>query len=255
MKVGICYVCPVIKWKDFESLARRFVSSFENFPPEYPYEFHLVCNGGNPNAEVLELFSSLNPIYHEHDNTGWDIGAFQKIAPEVSCDLMLFLGTNSHFRRAGGLARLMEAYEKFGPGLYGTAASFDISPHLRTNGFLCDPQLVAEVWAQNSSHANPRHHFEVGKTSLTRVAAKKKLPIVLVTWDGFFLQKDWRKAKNIYRRGDQSNCLIYDRHHEVFEAASESQKIRLARIADGNKLEYYRSSIQVRLQKYFTHGK
>jgi hypothetical protein len=50
---------------------------------------------------------------------------------------------------------------------------------------------------------------------------------VLVTWDGFYLRDEWRKAPNIFRRGDQSNCLMFDRHHEIYEASTPQQKIRL----------------------------
>jgi len=249
MRLGVCYVCPVVNWPQFEPLTRRFLSTSVAFPAEQPHEFHVVCNGGAPNTDVLNLFSDRNPVYHQHDNTGWDIGAFQKVAAGVDCDLMLFLGTNTHFKRAGWLHRLMEAREQFGPGLYGPSASFDICPHIRTTAFMCDPKLV-RAWKHTVIHPGDRHKFEVGADSLTTIAHRQGLPRILVTWDGFYEQKDWRKAPNLFRRGDQSNCLIYDRHHELYEAASPAQKIRLGRIADGNKFEFYRSAIETRLNRW-----
>jgi len=250
MKLGVCYVCPVLDWLRYEPLARRFASSYASFPAECPHEFHIICNGGNPNADVMNLFSENKPAYHFHDNTGWDIGAFASMT-SANCDLMLFLGANTHFKRAGWLRRLMEAHEKFGSGLYGTSASFDICPHIRTNGFLCHPKLVADAWAKNSGDKKSRHHFELGKTSLTATAAGQNLPTILVTWDGFYRQDEWRKAPDIFRRGDQSNSLIYDRHHEIYESSSPTQKIRLGKIADGNKFEYYRAAIETRIGQLF----
>jgi hypothetical protein len=218
-------------------------------PAEYPHQLHVVCNGGSPNSEVLDLFSETSPMYHHHDNSGWDIGAFEKFTA-VDCDLILFLGANTHFKRAGWLRRMIEAREKFGHGLYGTSASFDIYPHIRTNGFMCQPQLVHAAWMKSRSRSKARHEFEVGATSLTAIASQQGIPCVLVTWDGFYQPNEWRKARNIFRRGDQSNCLIFDRHHEIYASSTPKQKIRLERITDGNKLEYYRSAIQARVERW-----
>lgn len=248
MKVGMCYVCPLVKWDVYEPIVRRFLAAYQAFPAGHAHEFHLICNGGTPSSEVLQLFSGMNPICHQHDNSGWDIGAFASLA-HIECDEMLFLGTNSNFRRAGWLERLLEARQKFGTGLLGTSASYDIYPHIRTNGFLCQPKLVGLVWEKNRSHPKSRHKFELGKTSLTDTVAGQKLPVVLVTWDGYYTRDEWRKAPNIYRRGDQSNCLVYDRQHEIYEASSPKRKVQLGKIADGNKFEYYRSAIRVRLQR------
>jgi hypothetical protein len=248
MKICISYVCPVANWPQFEQPIRRFISTYTTFPGNFPHEFHVICNGGASNPKILNLFSGLSPIYHYHDNSGWDIGAFHKVA-SVDCDLMLFLGANIHFRRTGWLRRLIDAYKKFGPGLYGPSASFDISPHIRTTAFMCDPRLI-RAWTKNISRPKDRHKFEVGPISLTAAANRQGISCILVTWDGFYLQNEWRKAPNIFRRGDQSNCLMFDRHHEIYESSASKQKIRLGRIADGNKFEYYRSAIQARMNSW-----
>ena len=246
MKVGISYVCPVVKWPQFEAVTRRFLATYTTLPPGQPHQFHVVFNGRNPNPDILNLFSDNYPQCHCHDNTGWDIGAFQRAA-SVDCDLMLFLGSNTHFKRAGWLRRLVEAYEMFGPGLYGPSASFDNAPHIRTTAFMCDPKLVHGIRV-SLSRPKDRHWFEVGPTSLTAAANRQRLPCVLVTWDGFYLEDDWRKAPNIFRRGDQSNCLMFDRHHDIYETSDPQQRARLERIANGDKLECYRSAIQTRIQ-------
>lgn len=254
MKVSICYVCPVIKWNDYEPITRRFLASYRAFPPGYTHDFHLIFNGGNPTSDTLNLFLDMNPIYHYHDNSGWDIGAFSKVA-DVDCDAMLFLGANTYFKRDGWLRRMVECREKFGPGLFGTSASFEICPHIRTNGFMCHPKLVSTAWAKNSSDKKSRHHFELGKTSLTAIAMEQKLPIVLVAWDGFYMKDEWRKAPNIFRRGDQSNCLIFDRHHEVYESKEYSGKIQLEKVADGNKFERFRHAFQTRFECFLKSKK
>ena len=249
MNIHLVYVCPVVNWPQFEPATRRFVSTFKQFPPEFPHTLHVVCNGGKPNAMVADLFAGLNPVFHEHDNSGWDIGAYRKVAGEVDADFMLFLNAHSHFRQAGWLRRLAAGAEQFGPGLYGPSASFDIAPHIRTTAFMCRPQLVRD-WTGSLSQPDDRHYFEVGRQSITSLAGRQNMPCVLVTWEGFYPQPDWRKPANIFRRGDQSNCLIYDRHHEIYEAGTPAQKDRLGRIADGDKWSYYHSAVRGKLNRW-----
>jgi hypothetical protein len=43
----------------------------------------------------------------------------------------------------------------------------------------------------------------------------------------------WRKPENIFRRGDQSNLLVWDRHTEIFAKASEEERAKLAKLSDG----------------------
>lgn len=246
MKVGICYVCPVVNWPQFKPSVQRFIATSSEFAPEYPHELHVMCNGGKPDQEMVNLFAGRSPIFHEHDNMGWDIGAYRRVVGEVDCDYMLFLNTHAHFRRAGWLRRLVEAVEKFGPGLYGTSASMEIYPHIRTTTFMCQPKLV-QSWVGKIVLPGDRHQFEVGPRSLTVLARQLGGETILVTWDGFYRQDDWRKAPNIYRRGDQSNCLIYDRHHEIYEASDPEKKVQYGKIADGNKFEYYRAAVRARL--------
>jgi hypothetical protein len=249
-KIAICYVCPVVKWEHYEALAHRFISTYTAFPPEYPHELHVIWNGGEPPEAALEIFSEKNAVFHRHDNTGWDVGAVRKISGVLQSDLMLVLGANSYFKRAGWLRRIMEAHDKYGAGLYGTSASFDTCPHIRTHNFLCSPQLIA-AWKGKISKPLDRRHFEVGHNSLTALTLKAGMPCVLVAWDGFYFRDEWRKPPHIFRRGDQSNCLIYDRHHELYESSSAKEKIQLSRIADGDKLEFYRAAIRRRLSRLF----
>jgi hypothetical protein len=44
---------------------------------------------------------------------------------------------------------------------------------------------------------------------------------------------DWRKPPNIFRRGDQSNCLLFDHHCDTYAAASQEERARLEAMADG----------------------
>lgn len=54
-----------------------------------------------------------------------------------------------------------------------------------------------------------------------------------VTWDGIWARDWWRDSRNIYRRGDQSNCIAFDRQTDDFEKSDEKDREILTSLADG----------------------
>ena len=74
--------------------------------------------------------------------------------------------------------------------------------------------------------------FESGANSITSWADRAGYPTVLVTVDGRYFKGNWRKPANIFRRGDQSNMLIHDRHTQLLENASPEEKRKLSLDAD-----------------------
>ena len=67
--------------------------------------------------------------------------------------------------------------------------------------------------------------------NFTLWAGLNGFPVKLVTWDGVYDLADWRKPTNIFRRGDQSNLIVKDRHCDAYDAAEN--KDELERMADG----------------------
>jgi hypothetical protein len=62
-----------------------------------------------------------------------------------------------------------------------------------------------------------------------------------------------RKLNNIFRRGDQSNIWTYDKHTEIFDNASDEEKIILANRSDNNPSNAELSNVgsSKRLKKSF----
>jgi hypothetical protein len=54
-----------------------------------------------------------------------------------------------------------------------------------------------------------------------------------VTWDGDYDLPEWRKPDNIFRRGDQSNLIVRDRHADAYEVSTEAGKRVLEVLANG----------------------
>jgi hypothetical protein len=231
LRVALVYVYPVVGEPEHDVNARRFVSTYREFPPMHEHTLHVIFNGGAPSAINSAVFDGLRTQSHQHDDSGWDIGAFQIAARDIDCDVIVCLGGNSYFKRAGWLKRMVEAVTAHGDGLYGASASYERVPHIRTTGFWCDPMLIRAYPQRVRSYAD-RYRFEASESSITRLAEHVGLGCWLVTWDGEYAKDDWRTPPDIFRRGDQSNSLVYDRYFDLYEGADPAQASLHAMMAD-----------------------
>jgi len=231
-RVAVVYVYPVVGDSEHDISARRFVATYREFPPTESHSLHVVFNGSAPAAENVAVFDGLQVQFHEHDNVGWDIGAFQMAARVISCDLIVCLGANSHFTRAGWLGRMVAAACMHGDALYGASASYERDPHIRTTAFWCDP-MILRAYPIRVRTQEERYAFEAGALSLTRLTEHVGLQCWLVTWSGEYLKGDWRIPADIFRRGDQSNALVRDRYFDLFDAMDDETRSLHASMADG----------------------
>lgn len=203
MKVVLFYVHPVVSLPTYQPMARRFVQSYQENPPgAYPHELVVLVNGFKYPA-LDGLFKPLPVTYLVHTNIGKDIGAYQKAAEEIPCDLMICLGSPVFCPKPGWLDWLVDQYLEHGPGLYGAFAYQVPMPHIRTTCFWCPPELL-NSYPQHIGDGD-RYAFEHGPDSITLWARRMGLGTFLVTWDGVLEMKDWYQAP-------RSKCLFIDQH-------------------------------------------
>lgn len=241
MKIVIVYNYPVptavpcSQWTtsaEHEQMALRFVASYGCFPPDLEHETIVIANGGEPTFRMEMICANLpNVSWVEHDDSGWDIGGFQAVADTLDCDFAVWLGGPAWFRRRGWLKRMAEVWKKYGPGLYGSLASYQRQPHIITTGFWCKPELIRAYPVRVKTYQD-RYNFEHQDISITNMAVSLHLPVLLATWDGEYPMPRWRAAENIFRRGDQSNCLTYYRHTDVYDQATYEYRRQLADMSD-----------------------
>lgn len=204
MKVSVVYVYPDLSHLTFMPLALRFVSSYLANPPgQYPHDIHVMINAGNHSRIPFyeKLFSPLPVTYSFHDNTGKDIGAFQRASRLIPCDLMVCLGSPIHFRRFGWLDRIIDTYERNGPGLYGCWAFHQPSDHIRTTAFWCPPHLLATF--PYGVGNDMRYEFEHGRRSIVNFTTSLGLDNYMVTWSGCYKRNGWHHVEN-------ADCLMLD---------------------------------------------
>lgn len=216
VRVAIVYV-HVVDSPHYQELSKRFVRTYQQFPPGHDHKTVIVCNGGNRTASTDLLFEPLpNRVMMQHDNSGRDIGAFQMAALKVPCDLMVFFGGSTYFRRSSGwLARMVESYRKHGPTLYGSTGhtgtpQLHVYPHIRTTAFWMPPALM-NAYPHRVRHDNQRYPFEHGRDCLTDWIARNGMVPLIVGWHGEYPWEQWASVPNGYHNGDQSNVLVGDR--------------------------------------------
>lgn len=246
MNIEIVYVYWA-QHPEIEMMSKRFVDTYYAHPPGETHKTTIVCNGGRPTGARKTMFDRLpNVSYIDHDDSGWDIGAFIAAAKQSTDEMAVYMGTSIYFYRSGWLSRMVDAWMKHGPGMYGMAGTFEGSPHLNTTGFWCSPKWLAE-YPYPMITKNDRYNFEngvankvqainspdlLGSHALWRMIYKKGLPVLLVTWDGEYEWWDWRKPANIFKRGNQSNMLLGWHHGDRWYAYDTRTKTSVSAISN-----------------------
>lgn len=215
MKIAIVYIFPMDGALGYLDLAARFIHSYHRCPPEEEHQT-IIVSQGKVSEESHFLFLSLpNTTHFSHDNSGYDIGAFQHVSREIPADLMVFFGATSYLKCTGWLRRMRESFQKHGNTLYGTmgnrgVAHVGVMPHIRTTGFWMSPSLFNK-YPMVVSRPDQRYLFEHGQNCLTSwIVNQGKIPWV-VAYDGDYPMTQWDMIPNGYHQGDQSNLLSGDR--------------------------------------------
>lgn len=217
---------------DFDKIHQRFVDSYLKFKPAIKHKLTVVCCNGEKDAATELMFANIDCSFSYYNGGGWDIGAYQAIAQTMDCDLVVCCNSQVHFWKNGWLERLVETAERYGPGVYSPMASYEVSPHLRTSCMAFSPQLMRAYPHLIDSRAKACY-FEHADWNFSAWVERQGYPALMVTWDSEYSRADWRKPPNIFRKGDQSNCLVWDRHTKLYENAEPAQKEKLEKSADG----------------------
>lgn len=215
--------------------AERFVTTFMQHPPQHPFRMIVVGNGGPPAWEVGSLFAGLNPQFWQRPNDGADIGAYCEIARTFNSNFndvaMVCLGESVYFHRAGWLARIVEAWEQNGAGMYGFFASNLVRQHLNTTAFVIGNQLLS-TWNEPLNSRLDRYAFEHGPRPMWERVRSLGKPVGLINWSGVYAPFEWRGHQNGFWSGDQTDCLLWCSHTERFAKAEPETKRRWKTNAD-----------------------
>ena len=219
-KVIMVYIYPLSGAGGHRDLALKFLESYRRHPPAAAHESLVVCNGALVDDDARELFKELPGLsFFEHDNSGWDIGAYQQCVKKFPCDLMMFMGSSIYFRITGWLARALEVYTQYGGCLYGAMGSQGdmrgrpVLPHIRTSGFWCPPKLLAEYpyeIIQNGPFGQ-RYEMEHGLTCFTSWVRQRNIQALVVGRSAIAPVEICDLMPEGFHRGSQLNLLMGDK--------------------------------------------
>ena len=249
MKIALAYLVPVGEWDTYGPGARKFAQTYKTFPPGIEHELLVVCCNGPATTAVSVCFKGLTDRFETYFGSGRDCGAALSVAPKIDADFLIFANADVHFYRAGWLKRFAEARMKHGDGLYGATASYEsypfvpgyINPHIRTSFYGSNPQTFREYPFKIDTR-DKCFKFESGEWKFMQWVEDRGEPCLLVTWDGCYAKEDFRKPANVFRRGDQSNNLIHDRHTKIYELADPKRRRELETSANGGIVDLDSSS-------------
>lgn len=146
---------------------------------------------------------------------------------------MLCLTTRCYFHRSGWLKRYVDARAKHGVGIYGGSASMEEYPHICTRAYALDVGILGR-WPGEVNRREDSPIMERGPRSLTAFCKANGWATCQVLWDSEQTNwREWRAPDNIFRRGNQEQMLVWDRHTEVYRDADAEEKKKLEALTDG----------------------
>ena len=239
--IALMYIYPLDARQEFLANCKRWTESYLRIDPGERHRVIIVLPNGTPTDDDKALFKGIECEFTEYQEPGWDIGAYQHVAQSFDADLLICTNSRVRFWKGGWMTRFRQAYEMFGPkGLYGASASYEAgayeaacpypNPHIRTACFATNPKILRRFPYKVDSRAKG-FMFESGQWNFMHWYRDHGWPVKLVTWDGFYDAKDWRKPQNVFRSGNQSNCLVKDRHHDLYDNADPKTKLHLEKMA------------------------
>ncbi len=219
--------------KDWADRLNNFIDSYKRSSDINTADLFICSSGGSPHKRYEEKLKDIKYKLIVYYGTGWDIGAYQFAAYKIlEYDFAIFVNANVSFVNNNWLVYFKNAFKKYGYGVYGASSSFEISPHIRTSCIASPPSLLISY----PITARSRYDgcvFEHSPKNFSLWCMSKKINCFVVTSKNVTALLDSRRIINQFRSGDQSLCLISDRHIEIYNRADKREKITLSKLADG----------------------
>lgn len=210
----------------------RFVSTWKQFGPGVKTDVVALCNGGGPDTEQAVMLSAIGAKCVIGSNVGWDIGSHIRASkgPLLDYDMVFYCGESVHFWKEGWMKRLSDSYSKWGASMLGLYGTHVARAHLQTTAFATSPKLLREYGLPVTDRAS-RYEFEHGERAFWKIVSKK-FPVRLVTWQGDYPPGQWRIPNNVIWKGDQSACLAWCNHTEMYKNSDSKRKRMWQQSAD-----------------------
>jgi len=224
----------------FLPFAERWAKSYLEFGQGFPHKLY-VCSCGT--SKIPDCLKRLKPEVIRYDGEGFDIGSAQFAAKHIKEDFMLTGTARHYFWKSNPIKRMAEVFEKYPDSLLAPMMSYELCP---LGPFDNWPNASIRAAFYGLSPARFLRYpfpivnrergfiFESGELSIGRWFDACGLRTIMVTWDGAWDNKRaWGQVPNRFRHGDQSACLVYDKHTKLWEQQPPQVKALWAKRAWG----------------------
>lgn len=181
------------------------------------------------------MFYGLPVTFLPYGDEGCDIGSAQCLAQLLDDEFMVCMTSRCYFWREGWLKRLVTAREAIGPDLFGCFASKESGKlHLCTRAY-CMDAADFRMYPVKITSRNQGVFFECGEGNLLEWFEARGKKGWIVGWSGVHDKLEWFKVPDRFRNGDQSDCLVFDRHTDYYRDADDKEKKLLEGWCDGGQ--------------------
>jgi hypothetical protein len=237
---------------------RRFVQSYRAVPSGRDHVLLVILNGFSEGPALEAARAELADVEHEDlllDEPMQDLAAYRAGAEHTTARTLCFLNSHSELIAGSWLALLHDQLQVPGVGVVGASGSHESvysdtplplkplrwrqypafpNPHLRTNAFMLERDLMLELdWRVGRSKASA-HRLESGAHGITRQIVARGAEARVVGRDGEGYEPEAWPTSRTYRSGAQENLLVADNRTRQYAEADVQRRQQLARMAWGD---------------------
>lgn len=228
MKVTVVMVRVVTK-EEYRHGEQRLLESYQKHDPYCEHDLVIIDRCGDSPDDVP------GAKHIRYDGGGWDCGAWQFAGRAIDTELLVCFNSSCQIKFSGWLRRFVEAAEKYGTGLYGPMTSNEVVPHVRTPCMIFQPEVInsypREVQTREDTYRFESMGWPDGTPNFTQWVKQQGWATMLVTHYGAHGMATWRNPPHIFRRGNQNNLLVQDRHCEAYAISDDQNKRMLEGLA------------------------
>lgn len=228
MNVNLYYYQPLLTADargrnpdEFRVCAKRFRRTYQQYPPGYPHQLIVTWLRHYGNDDEIDLWQGVPALFQTY-LPGVLGQSLLNDAKTSDCDFMVHIISRAYFHRTGWLARLMEAREKHGPGIYGSMVSeFGCptqthpypNPHIRGSLWGADREILAQ-FPHELKDMQDEYRMECGEWNLARWFENQGAKAMLVRFDGEWERPEWEGRW--FLGSDMTPLLNWDRHTDAY---------------------------------------
>lgn len=111
------------------------------------------------------------------------------------------------------------------------------SPHLRTNAFMIQDEILAQLRLRRSRMKLHAYQLESGRRSITRQVAQLGLRVLVVDADGTtFDPEEWDRSRTFWQH-DQEGLMVADNQTNAYARGDRDRRVLLSRYAWGARAD------------------